>query len=76
MIKVIENSQGQSNIKEYPKLMIGADTGKIMLIVSKDVGYILKEGEGSSCAVGDYFTTTDVCIGMLDYNKPITIQNV
>jgi len=74
MIKMINNKSNE-NIRDYPKLIQGNVSGKIILQISKNTGYVLAPGK-SLMSVG-----TEICGSFdddchSDYNEPVTIQNI
>ena len=61
--------------KEYPKLMIYEDAGRVILFSEHRTGIVVDAGnDGTSLPVGTYSYCWDAVL-YVDYNEPIIIQN-
>jgi len=65
-----ENTQ---EIKPFPKLMKSTKTSLIVLMIKKGTGLTLTETTFYYC--GDFIESFDMNV-FIDYNEPITIQNL
>jgi len=72
-MKVTVNEKTKKTEKPFPKLMIGKETGTVVLFSGKNCGTIILENKAfNDC--GDYFTNLEID-GFTDFDGSITLEN-